>query len=57
MNKWIFSKTDIFAGKCEIELDMSNYVTIAKLKDATGVDTSKFAEKDDLTSLKSELDK
>ena len=57
INKWIFFKTDISAGKCGIELDLSNYVTIANLNNATGVDTSKFAEKDDLASLKSELDK
>ena len=41
----------------EVELDLSNYATKADLKDATGVDTTKFAEKVDLASLKSNGDK
>ena len=36
---------------------MSNYATKADLKNVTGVDTSKFAKKIDLASLKSEVDK
>ena len=40
-----------------IELDLSNYATKADLKDATGVDTSKFAKKVDLANLKSDVDK
>ena len=36
---------------------MSNYPTKADLRNATGVDTSKFAEKVDLASLKLEIDK
>ena len=36
---------------------MSNYETKADLKNATGVDTSKFAKKFDLASLKSNVDK
>ena len=35
------------------ELDSSNYATKADLKNATGVDTSKFAKNVDLASLKS----
>ena len=41
----------------KFKLDLSNYATKADIKDATGVDTSKFAEKGDLASLKSEIDK
>ena len=37
--------------------DLSNYATKADLKNVTGVDTSKFAKKIDLASLKSEVDK
>ena len=37
--------------------DLSNYATKADWKNATGVDISKFAEKIDLASLKSNLDK
>ena len=36
---------------------MSNYPTNADLKNATGVDTKKFAKKVNLASLKSNVDK
>ena len=36
---------------------MSNYATKADLKNATGVDASKFTKKVDLTNLKSKVDK
>ena len=36
---------------------MSNYATKADLKCTTGIDTSKFAKKVDLTNLKSNVDK
>ena len=39
------------------EWDLSNYATKEDLKNATGIDTSKFAKKGDLVSLKSEFDK
>ena len=44
-------------GRVKVEVDMSNYATKADLKNATGVNTSKFAEKVDLASLKSNVDK
>ena len=37
--------------------DLFNYSTKADLKNATGVDTSKFAKKVDLAHLKSDVDK
>ena len=37
--------------------DLSNYSTKADLKNATGVDTLKFAKKVDLAHLKSDVDK
>ena len=43
-------------GRVKVELDLSNYATKADLKNATGVDTSKFAKKVDLTNLKSNVD-
>ena len=46
-----------FGGNIKIELDLSSYPTKAKLKSATGVDTSKLATKADLASLKAEVDK
>ena len=36
---------------------MSNYATIADSKNATGIDTSNFALKSNLVSLKTEADK
>ena len=39
----------------KVELDLSNYATKADLKNATSVDTSKFAKEVDLTSLKSNV--
>ena len=42
-------------GRVKVELDLSNYVTKADLK--KGVDTSKFAKKVDLVSLKSYIGK
>ena len=40
-----------------IELDLSNYVTKADLKNATGVVTSSFTKNSDLVILKSEINK
>ena len=44
-------------GRVKGELDLSNYVTKGDLKNVAGVDTSKFAKKVDLGSLKSNVDK
>ena len=41
----------------KVELDLFNYATKVDLKNATGADTSKFAKKVDLASLKSNVDK
>ena len=43
--------------KIDVKLDLSNYSTKSDLKHATGVDTSKFATKDDLANLKSDGDR
>ena len=52
-----FPKLKSLGENVKIELDISNYVTKAYLKNAAGVDTSKFAKRVDLASLKSEVDK
>ena len=52
-----FPKPKSSGGKVKVELDLFNYATKADLKNATGVDTSKFAKKVDLASLKSNVDK
>ena len=49
INEYIFSRTEI--------LDLSNYPIKADLTNATGVDTSKYAKKVELASLKSNVDK
>ena len=41
----------------KVELNLCNYTTKANLKNATGDDTSKFAKRVDLASLKLEIDK
>ena len=52
-----FSELKSSRGRVKIELDLSNYATKADLENATDVDTSKFAKKIDLASLKSNTDK
>ena len=46
-----------FGGDINVEVDRSNYATKYDIKTATGIDTSRLAEKPDLVSLKSEVDK
>ena len=52
-----FLESKSLGGKVKVELDLPNYATKADLKDATGIDTSKFAKKFDLANLKSNVDK
>ena len=44
-------------NKIKFDLNLSNHATKFDLKNATGVDTSKFPKKTNLTSLKSEVHK
>ena len=46
-----------FGGSINVKIDLSNYATKPDLKDATGIDTSNFALKSNLASLKTEVDK
>ena len=46
-----------FDKKVKVKLDLSNYATHLDSTNATGADTSKFAKKVDLASLKSNVDK
>ena len=52
-----FPEPKSLGGRVKIELGLSNYATKADLKNAAGVDTSKFANKVNLTNLKSDVDK
>ena len=46
-----------FGGNINVKVDMSNYATKTDLKNVTHVDTSSFALKTNLASLKTEVDK
>ena len=50
-----FPEPKYLAERVKVELDMSSYATGADLIDAAGVDTSKFAQKNDLANLKSDV--
>ena len=52
-----FEKPNSFEANVKVKLDLFNYATKADLNNATGVDTSKFAKKVDLASLKSNAEK
>ena len=61
MNEWIFSRERHFLkysrGRLKVELYLYNYATKAVLKNATGVESSKFVKKVDLAQLKMNVDK
>ena len=46
-----------FGGNINVKVDLSNYATKTDLKNITHVDTSSFALKKNLASLKTEFDK
>ena len=52
-----FQKPKSFGANVKVELDLSNYAARAGLKNTTGIDTSDFAKRKDLSNFKSELDK
>ena len=52
-----FPKLNSLGANVKVELDLSNYATKTDLKNATGVDTSSFAETIDLANLKADVDK
>ena len=51
-----FAEPKSLGGRVKVELDLSNYATKTNLRNATGADTSKFAKKVNLASLKSNVD-
>ena len=52
-----FPEPKSLGERLKVELDLPNYVTKVDLKNATGINTSKFAKKLDLLNLKSNVDK
>ena len=57
MNEYFPKLFRSFGGNINVKVDLSNYATKADLKIVTHVDTSSFAVKTNLASLKSEVDK
>ena len=57
MSQYFPKPFESFGGDINVKVVLSNYATKADLKNATGVDTSKFAKKVDLANLKSNVDK
>ena len=55
MSKY-FPELKSLGGRVKVELDLPNYATEADFKNATGVETSKFAKKAELADLKSNVD-
>ena len=52
-----FPQPKSLGANVKVELDLSNYSIKVDLKNATGVDSSDFAKKNDLAYLKSDVDK
>ena len=52
-----FPELKSLGGKVKVELNMSNYATKTDLKTPTEIDTSSFAKRIDLASLKSSIGK
>ena len=46
-----------FGGDINVKVDLSNYATKADIKNISHIDTSNFALKTNLASLKTEFDK
>ena len=57
MSQYFRKPYEPFGGYIKIKVDLSNYATKTDLKNVTHVDTSRFALKTNLGSLKTEVDK
>ena len=57
MSKFYFKPYEPFGGDINVSVDLSNYATKIDLKIVTNVDTSSFALKTNLATLKTEVDK
>ena len=57
MSQYFPQPYEPFGKDINVKVDLSNYATKADLNDATGIDTSNFALKSNLASLKAEVDK
>ena len=57
MSQYFPKPYEPFGGDINVKVDLSNYATKADIKDISHVDTSSFALKANLASLKTEVDK
>ena len=57
MSKFYPEPYEPFGGGINVTVDFSNYATKTDLKNVTHVDTSSFALKTNLATLKTEVDK
>ena len=57
MSQYFPKPYEPFSGDINVKVDLSNYATKADIKNISHVDTSKFALKSNLASLKTEVDK
>ena len=57
MNQYFWKPYEPFGGNINVKVDVSNYATKADIKNISYVDTSSFALKSNLASLKTEVDK
>ena len=56
MNQYFPKQYEPFDGDINVKVDLSNYATKAHIKNISHVDTSSFALKTNLASLKTEVD-
>ena len=57
LSKYFWKPYEPFSGDINVKVDLSNYATKADIKNISHVDTSSFALKTNLASLKTEVDK
>ena len=57
INQYFRKPYEPFGGEINVKVDLSNYATKADIKNISHVDTSSFALKSNLASLKREVDK
>ena len=57
MSQYFPKPYEPFGGDINVKVDLSNYATKADIKNISHVDTSSFALKANLASLKTEVDK
>ena len=57
MSQYFPKPYEAFSGDINVKVDLSNYATKADIKNISHVDTSSFALKSNLASLKTEVDK